>query len=239
MPALRKADQVAAPGMQGGMGVRFLPVTHWIEPGRTDLCHFANRDMPSWAPVPAGPHATCHPPEKHSTRSPGLLQDSRLLPCNRTPRTRAARCMSPARSCCQAPVPQKDRTDAGRGCEPAARVQPCTAITVLLIPRGFRMSEPGVPRRGQLSRGSAAIPAHVVDVPRCSLLRLAQREKPLLLCQAAGKGNGQTPRTASQPCLLPDTLPALKRLLPTRDGHIPAWPRGRGCPLQLPAMGTT
>lgn len=114
-----------------------------------------------------------HPPEKHSTQSPGLLQDSRLLPCNRTPRTRAACCLSPARSRCQAPVPQKDRTDAGRGCEPAARVQPCTAITVLLIPRGFRMSEPGVPRRGQLGRGRAAIPAHVVDAPRCSLLRLA------------------------------------------------------------------
>lgn len=152
----------------------------------------------------------CTLPPKHGTRSPGLLQDGRLLPCNRTPRTRAARCPSPARSRCQAPVPQKGRTDAGRGREPAARVQPCTAITVLLIPRGFRMSEPGVPCRGQLSHGRAAIPAHVVDAPRRSLLRLAQGEKPLLLCQAAGKENGQTSWTASQPCLLPDTLPALE-----------------------------
>lgn len=82
-------------------------------------------------------------------------------------------CPSPARSRCQAPVPQKGGTDARRGREPAARVQPCTAITLLLIPRGFRMSEPGVPRQGQLGRGRAAIPAHVVDAPWHSLPRLA------------------------------------------------------------------
>lgn len=65
------------------------------------------------------------------------------------------------------------------------------------------MSEPSVPQRGQLR---AAIPAHAVDVPRHSLLRLAQGEKLFLLCRAVGKGNRQTPGTASQPCLLPDTL---------------------------------
>lgn len=87
------------------------------------------------------------------------------------------------------------------------------------------MSEPGVPRRGQLNQGRAAIPAHMVDAPWCSLLQLAQGEEPLSFCQAAGKGNGEMPWTASQPCLLPDTLPALKQLLPARNGHVPAWPR--------------
>ena len=147
------------------------------------------------------------------------------------PRSHAKDMCSALPEPCQ--VPQKGRTDAGRGREPAARVQPCTAIIVLLIPRGFRMSEPHVPCRGQLGWGRAAIPAHVVDAPRCSLLRLAQGGKTLLLCQAMDRPHGH-PRI----CLLPDTLPALKRLLPARDGHVPARPRGRGCPLQLPAMGS-
>lgn len=34
VPALQKADQVAAAGMQGGMSAPFRLVTHWIKEGR-------------------------------------------------------------------------------------------------------------------------------------------------------------------------------------------------------------
>lgn len=58
VPALRKADQVAAPAMRGGTGVRFLPVTHQVEPGRAHFCHFASGAMPSQAPAPTSTHVT-------------------------------------------------------------------------------------------------------------------------------------------------------------------------------------
>lgn len=102
-------------------------------------------------------HALCANPANHRTWSTRFLQQDGG-PCP-TAACRALRCAldtcSPcsARSCCQPLVPLNGRADAGRGHEPAARVQPCAAITVLLIPRGFRMSEPDAPCRGQLCQG--------------------------------------------------------------------------------------
>lgn len=52
VPALQKADQVAAAGMQGGMGAPFRLVTHWIKAGTADFCCFTSRAVPSWAPAP-------------------------------------------------------------------------------------------------------------------------------------------------------------------------------------------
>lgn len=149
---LRKADQVAAPGTRGGTGVhapgragqgRFLPLQ---EHGRAKLgCDTGWR--------------AARTPYKSRWLQHGDFFCSRTAgPCPAAA-CRGLSCAldacspSPARSCCQPPVPLNGRADAGRGREPAARVQPCAAITVLLIPRGFRMSEPGAPCRGQLRRG--------------------------------------------------------------------------------------
>lgn len=223
VPALQKADQVAAPGMRGGTGAHVLQsCTRLSWGGQISAILQAGpcqaRLQHPWAPT------LCALPSKARYLGPGAFA-GRQAPALQL---HAKDTCSPLPEPCQVPLSQKGRTDARRGREPAARVQPSTAITVLLILRGFRMSEPSVPHQGQLGQGRAAIPGHVVDAPWCSLLQLAQGKRPHSLCQAAGKGNGQTPRTASQPCLLPDTLPALEQLLPTRDGHVPAWPMGRG-----------
>lgn len=92
------------------------------------------------------------------------------------------------------------------------------------------MSEPSVLRQGQPGQGCAAIPAHVLDVPWYLLLQLVQGEKMILLCQAVCKGEWTDPTDGLS------SFPAAK--LPTWDRNVPAWPRGRGCPLQLSAMGT-
>lgn len=185
VPALRKADQVAAPGMQGGTCARFLPVTHRLEPGRADFCHFGSRA----APCQAGTHTAS--PSNAWYSEPGVFAGWQAPALQ----SHAKDTCSPLPKPCQ--VPQKGRTDAGRGHEPAARVQPCTAITVLLIPRGFRMSEPSVPRQGQLSRGRAAIPAHEADAPRYSLLWLIQEVKNHF-CSAGLRARG-TDRPHGQP----------------------------------------
>lgn len=92
------------------------------------------------------------------------------------------------------------------------------------------MSEPSVLHQGQLGQGRAAIPAHVVDVPRYLLLQLVRGKKMLLLCQAVCKGEWTDPT---------DSLSSLSAArLPTWDRNVPAWPRGRGCLLQLSAIWT-
>lgn len=119
VPALQKADQVAVAGKQGGMGAPFCLVTHWIKVARADFCHVMSRATPSWAPAP--PSITlCTPPSKAQHLKPRTSAGQRLPPSSCTPRTRAAGCPKPARSCCQALVLQKGRTDTGRGQEPAA-----------------------------------------------------------------------------------------------------------------------
>lgn len=154
---LRAADQVAAPGTRGGTGVhapgragqgRFLPPQ---ERGRAKLgCD-------------TGWHAACTPYKSRwlqcvfsfflfffaaGQQVPALQPHAEH---SAAPWPRAARALpGPAAS---PQFPLNGHADAGRGREPAARVQPCAAITVLLIPRGFRMSQPRAPCRGQLRRG--------------------------------------------------------------------------------------
>lgn len=205
VPALQKADQVAAAGMQGGMGAPFRLVTHWIKAGRMDFCRFMSRTMPSWAPAPAS-ITLCAPSSKPQHLEPRTFAGRQLLPCNCTPRTCAARCPKPARSRCQALVLQKGCTNTGRKREPAARAQPCTAITVLLIPRGFRMSEPSVLRQGQLGQGRAAIlPTWWMWMcPSTCCFSLPRGKRCFCCARLCAKGNGQIPQTASHPFLLPD-----------------------------------
>lgn len=63
VPALQKADQVAAAGMQGGMSAPFCLVTHWIKAGMADFCRFMSRAMPNWAPASTS-ITLCAPPSK-------------------------------------------------------------------------------------------------------------------------------------------------------------------------------
>lgn len=136
--------------------------THRVEPGRADFCHRRSVAVPSWAATPAGTQRA--PPTNHGGCSTFFLffffffaagqQVPALQPHaehSAAPWPRAARALpGPAAS---PQFPLNGHADAGRGREPAARVQPCAAITVLLIPRGFRMSQPRAPCRGQLRRG--------------------------------------------------------------------------------------
>lgn len=227
MPALRKADQVAAPGMQGGTGARFLLVTHRLEAGEADFCHFGSRAVP----CQAGTHTASPSNARYS--EPGAFA-GRQAPALQS---HAKDTCSPLPEPCQ--VPQKGRTDAGRGREPAARVQPCTAITVLLIPRGFRMSEPGVPRQGQLSQGRAAIPAHEVDAPRYSLLWLVpgRGEKNTFALPGCRQGERTAP-TDSPPALPAASHAAGHKTTAVRSGRAcPCLAQGKGLPAAAPRHG--
>lgn len=96
VPALPKAAQVAAPGMQGGTGGRFLPVT---QPCRAGEGRFLPPSwaVPSQAPAPTGTHAA--PPPKQGTQSfcrmaascPAIARQGHVQPAARAPPGPAAR----------------------------------------------------------------------------------------------------------------------------------------------------
>lgn len=119
VPALQKADQVAAAGMQGGMSAPFRLVTHWIKEGREDFCCFMSRAMPSWAPAPAC-ITLCAPLSKERHLGPRTFAGQQLPLSSCMPRTRAACCPKPARSHCQPLVLQKGRERTGASCLSAA-----------------------------------------------------------------------------------------------------------------------